>query len=298
MNNFPMKISALAPWFGGKRNLAPEIIKLLGKHRVYWEPFCGSMAVLLIKEPCVMETVNDLHGDLVNLARVVQTEETAIELYSRLSRTLMCEQLHKEAAQRYHAQGYYAGNIKPDIDRAYDYFLCAWMGRNGVAGTQSYNQGFCVRYTANGGHAAKRWRSVIESIPDWQWRLQNVTVLNRDAFEIIAKIDDKEGTAIYIDPPYLVKGAKYIHDFKPEEHYKLAELLQRFKNARVVVSYYDNPQLDEMYQGWTKHKIDVSKAMSNAGSRGENDVRAVEVLLVNSKQDLFGNLAFSNERQK
>jgi len=63
-----MKIKAIAPWFGGKRNLAPRIVELLGKHRVYWEPFCGSMAVLMAKLPCVMETVNDLHADLINLA--------------------------------------------------------------------------------------------------------------------------------------------------------------------------------------------------------------------------------------
>jgi len=95
-----MKIKAIAPWFGGKRNLAPKIIQLLGKHRVYWEPFCGSCAVLLAKEPCMMETVCDLHGDLINLARVLQKEDTAIELYKRVERTLMCEQLHKEAAAR------------------------------------------------------------------------------------------------------------------------------------------------------------------------------------------------------
>ncbi len=43
------KITAIAPWFGGKRTLAPRIIEALGKHTAYWEPFCGSMAVLLAK---------------------------------------------------------------------------------------------------------------------------------------------------------------------------------------------------------------------------------------------------------
>ena len=42
-----MKVTALAPWFGGKRTLAPKVIELLGEHRTYVEPFCGSMAVLL-----------------------------------------------------------------------------------------------------------------------------------------------------------------------------------------------------------------------------------------------------------
>jgi len=44
-----MSIKALAPWFGGKRNMAPMIVQELGPHNSYWEPFCGSMAVLLAK---------------------------------------------------------------------------------------------------------------------------------------------------------------------------------------------------------------------------------------------------------
>lgn len=58
-----MKITALLPWGGSKRTLAARIIHQLGPHRCYWEPFCGSMAVLLAKELATMETVNDLHGD-------------------------------------------------------------------------------------------------------------------------------------------------------------------------------------------------------------------------------------------
>ena len=95
-----IKIKAIAPWFGAKRNLALRIVELLGKHSVYWEPFCGSMAVLLAKPACKMETVNDLHGDLINLARVIQHEQLALKFYRRLRRTLMHEQIFREAAER------------------------------------------------------------------------------------------------------------------------------------------------------------------------------------------------------
>lgn len=57
------KIKALSPWFGSKRNLAPRIVEAVGKHSAYWEPFAGSIAVLLAKPVVTMETVNDLHGD-------------------------------------------------------------------------------------------------------------------------------------------------------------------------------------------------------------------------------------------
>lgn len=275
-----MKITAIAPWFGGKRNLAPEIVAELGQHRVYWEPFCGSMAILLVKPPCVMETVNDLHRDLVNLARVIQHPTEGPQLYRRLRRTFMAEEMFNESGSVIRSAD--AGD-EPDPDRAFHYFVTAWLGRNGVAGTGSYSAGFCVRYTANGGHAAKRWRSVVDTIPQWRQRLRNVTILRRDAFELLPRIDDKHGTAMYVDPPYLVKGAKYLHDLDDAQHSQLAEQLSRFKDTRIVVSYYDHPRLKDLYPGWTHRKIVVSKAMANQGSRGAKDVKATEVLLINGE---------------
>lgn len=36
-----MKVTAIAPWFGSKRAMAPTIAEQLGPHRAYLEPFCG-----------------------------------------------------------------------------------------------------------------------------------------------------------------------------------------------------------------------------------------------------------------
>lgn len=287
-DKLPMTITAIAPWFGGKRNLAPRIVASLGKHSAYWEPFCGGLSVLLAKEQAPFETVNDLHGELVNLARVLAHDGLAGLLYSALTATLLHETLFHEAAERWETRGYQPAPDNPDLPRAIDFMLCSWFGRNGVAGTESYNQGFCVRYTANGGHAAKRWVSAVESIPAWHERLRAVTILNRDAFELMERIEDRAGTAIYLDPPYLVKGAKYIHDFAQSDHGRLAGLARRFKHARVVVSYYDHPALADLYPDWNVERIEVSKAIAHQGRRGDNDVRAVECLLSNQRD--AGNL--------
>lgn len=270
----PMKITAIAPWFGSKRNLAPEIVAELGPHRSYWEPFCGSMAVLLEKKPCGAETVNDINGDVTNLAMVVASDQGP-DLFERLSRTAFCDEIHAESKRRM------KGELS-SLDRAYWYFVECWMGRNGVAGTRSQNTSFCLRFTSNGGDPATRFRNAIESIPSWWQRFQGVWILNKDGFTLIESIEDKEGTAIYCDPPYLVKGAKYVHDFKDEDHDRLAALLGRFNRTRCVVSYYEHPRLAELYPGWTKRTFDVSKAMACQGKRDKkNDVRATEVLLIN-----------------
>lgn len=279
------KITALAPWFGGKRTLAPEIVRELGPHAAYWEPFCGSMAMLFAKEPCAMETVNDLHGDLVNLARVVADDDASVALFAKLSRLSCCEPLHREAAERHRARGDAPAGEAPDVDRAADYFLCSWLGRNGVAGTSSYKQGFCRRFTKNGGHAAKRFTSAVDSIPAWWERLRSVTILNDDAFTLLKRIEDAAGVVIYCDPPYLQKGAKYVHDFDADDHEALALHLRTFHKTRVVVSYYDDPRLDDLYPrslGWTKRRLKATKALVNQGMRNKGGaVDAPEVLLIN-----------------
>lgn len=277
------EIATIAPWFGNKRTLSPRIVALMRPHRCYWEPFVGGISVILHKPPCPMETINDLHGEVVNLARVIASP-LKDELYCRLRDTLMSETLHREAAERWKARGIVPAPDQPDIERAYDYFLCAWLGRNGVAGTQSYSQGFCARYTANGGHAAKRFRSAVESIPAWHERLRNVTILSRDGFELLGKIEDEPRTVIYLDPPYVVKGAKYVHDFVASDHARLRECVDRFRKAQVIVSYYDHPSVRELYQagdGWRFVECSTTKAMVNQGMRDKKGATvAPEVLFV------------------
>lgn len=279
-----MKITALAPWFGSKRTLAPRIVAELGPHSAYWEPFCGSMAVLLAKPPATMETVNDLHGDLTNLARTIKDPKHGPILYRRLRRWLASKPALDEASRRCATYCRGPATVEPDVDRSEAYFVASWLGRNGVAGTQSYNQGYSRRFTKSGGHTATRWINAVESIPDWRRRMRQVSILNEDGISLLERIEDANGVAIYCDPPYLVKGAKYVHDFADVHHVQLAALLQRFTEARVVVSYYDHPRLAELYppDRWTKVSCHMTKALVNQGMRDKSGATvAPEVLLIN-----------------
>lgn len=277
-----MHCTALAGWAGGKRRIAPWIVSHFGEHDVFWDIPCGSMAVLLSKPPCRMETVVDLHGDVLNLARVVQKEETAVELYARLSRTLMAQGLFEDEVGRLREVRSYDSD-ELDVDRAYAYFLASWIGMGGVAGTAAYNMHFAARYTKKGGHAATRFTNAVESIPAWHDRLRGVTIMRRDLFDVLWRIRDDRGTVIYIDPPYIDKGFRYFHDFDLILHARLASVVKRFRHAKVIISYYPDPVVDALYgPEWDRATIDVSKAMVSAGSRDvENDVRATEMILCN-----------------
>lgn len=312
-----MIVGAIQPWFGGKRTLAPAIVTELGQHTQYFEPCCGSMAVLFAKAPSQKETVNDLHGDLINLARVLQVRDAAEDLYDRLGRVMFTEDLLNQSAL-------FLGNstitLLPDgglhdeaaqIERAYWYFIAGWMGRNGTAGTARVDYQIAVRWTKNGGSPTVRWRNAVDSIPAWHQRLLNVVVLNRDMFKIIDRFEDVPGTAIYVDPPYASstrsgfngnyggkngEGGRYLHEFNHDnplfgnDHMHLAKELRRYKKARIVVSYYDCPEVRKLYEGWTfvshlRHKHLPEAYNSYDRTEGEplkaKKVAAPEVLIIN-----------------
>jgi len=290
-----VEIKAIAPWFGGKRTLGTTIAAEFGDHRAYWGICCGSLAVEFAKVPASMEVCLDLHGDLTNLAFVLQDEDSAVELYGRINRTLLSREIFLQSSKVIRNECPPAGEAPRDVDRAFHYFITSWCGRNGVAGTSNYNGGFCMRYTKNGGHAATRFTSAVESIPDWHQRLRGITIVRGNIFDHLPRIEDANGVVIYVDPPYLKKGAKYLHDFVESDHVRLATELRRFKRTRVVVSYYDEPELCELYPGWTKRRLKAVKSLINQGMRDAGEsVEAPEVLLINgpslveaSSSDLF-----------
>jgi DNA adenine methylase len=287
------KIKAIAPWFGGKRGLAPVIIEEAGEHQSWWEPFCGGVSVILQKDRCRQECLNDLHRDLTNLA-IVLASDRCVELYEKVSRTLYSQGVYDSCLTAIENAAFAFANdpatvTTEQIHRAYCYLVLSWMGRNGAAGTQRLNHQFTMRYTNNGGDSATRWQQVTESIPAWHSRLQGVVISRKDGIELLSKIEDSAGTVIYLDPPYFNEGGAYEHTFSSggggmfgqDDHGLLAEEASRFKKARVIVSYYDHPRIGQLYPGWTQRRIVAKKMLAAQNKRGANRAEAPEVLIIN-----------------
>jgi DNA adenine methylase len=277
-----MKIGGIAPWFGSKRTMAPLIVQQLGKHNYYFGLCCGSLSVEFAKEKAHHETVCDLHGDLMNLAWILQDETAAVNLFNRCQVTCFDDELYRRSCEWLEGkQPWRWENSLPSLDWAYHYFVASWMGRNGVAGTERINYQIATRWTAGGGSGPLRFHSAVDSIPAWCERLRNIHVLKRDVFEVLPRIEDAELVSIYIDPPYIEEGDKYLHGFEADQHVRLAVELNRFEKARVVVSYYDHAAFPELYEGWTKLDCSRAKHLSNQNRRGQVRETAPEVLLIN-----------------
>ncbi len=281
-------MGSIVPYFGGKRGLAPLIVEELGPHASYFEPFCGSMAVLLAKPRCPMETVVDLNDRLCNLAKVLASRDQGPGLYRWLRRVPASERIYLEACTADPCEFFnifeMPHNFDAGMEDAARYFISSWLGLGGFAGLDwEHGLPFAVRFTPSGGSQAARWQSAVASIPGFRRRLRNVAILCRDAFGVIDSIADENSVAIYCDPPYLEKSAKYLNDFQPLDHKRLAVSLGRFRRARVVVSYYRHPMLSELYPGWHQRAIKVPKSLGNQAKVSHGSSGATEVLLLNGK---------------
>ena len=281
-------IGSLTPYFGCKREKIAKIVPYFGEHAVFWDICCGSLASIFGKEKSRVEVCNDLNGAAINLSRVVQHDELSVKLFEKLNRTLFCEGLFEDSRNWLVDHDDVLSPLIPNAevsaeDRfswAYHYFLFSWQARNGFAGTKNeLKLGFCRRFTSNGGDPAVRFRNAVESIPEWWERLRGVTLLQEDCLVLCKKIEDKVGTVIYADFPYVEKGVKYLHDFDEAKHRAMAKALSELKKTKVVISYYEHPLLTEIYNEVTWEMV-CQHTNKKAGATGKGS-EAKEILLVN-----------------
>lgn len=305
-----MHLKAIAGYFGGKRTMADIINNEFygGPVKVssFFDVCCGSIAVLLGNDnPPSQETVNDLHTDMINMARVLQSSKLAPTLYNNLQRTLCSIDLFKASRAVIESDVDFILSKETNarsVERAYHFFLLSWMGRNGVTGLDRIKYQMAVRYTPGGGGSGTRFVNAVESIPAWHERLRKVTILKMDMFDLLPKIDDQEDVAVYIDPTYLAhttgSNSKYRHQMSDnsgdssinlftgersdnDDHDRLAKEATRFKHARVVISYYASKRLSELYPGWTVVDCKRQKNLHVQNKRGAGASEAPEILIIN-----------------
>ena len=108
-------------YYGGKKRLANWIISHFPKnYRTlhYIEPFAGGLAVLFKKRKSILESINDLDGDLINFWEVLKDEKMSKELFEMAKHQLCSEELR----DRYRDRLFDKNLKKNKVERAFYYF--------------------------------------------------------------------------------------------------------------------------------------------------------------------------------
>lgn len=252
-------------WYGGKFSHLDWLLPLLPNTRQYCEPYGGSAAVLLNREPAEVETYNDLDGEVANFFRVLreQKEELvqAIGLtpFSREEFAIACEAITPDVT---------------DFERARRFFVRARQVRSGLAQTASLGRWANCRNTSRAGMSGvvSRWLGSVEHLPEIAERLLRVQIENRPALELIDLYDDRN-TLFYCDPPY-VHGTRgdakaYSFEMSDKAHRDLAQQLHRVK-GKVALSGYRSDLYDELYADW--RRIDAAPKMCHSVKKQRTEV--------------------------
>jgi DNA adenine methylase len=236
-------------WYGGKFSHLAWLLPLLPLSHSYCEPFAGSGAVLLNKEPSPIETYNDLDGEVVNFFRVLREQKDA--LIEALGLTPFSREEFARACQL-------DPNQTP-LERARRFYVRARQVRTGLAQTASLGRWANCKQTSRRGMSGviSRWLGGVEALPEIAERLLRVQIENRPALEVIALYDSPD-TLFYCDPPYVHEtrgdSKAYQYEMTNAEHEELAQHLNAVK-GRVAFSNYDSPFFDDLYPKtrWHKH---------------------------------------------
>jgi DNA adenine methylase len=230
-------------WFGGKTRHLHWLLPLINStpHTSYVEPFGGSAAVLLNKQPSPVEVYNDIYGEVVNFFRVLRT--SGPELVELLQLTPYSREEFRLACR---------GEEMTEIEAARRFFVKARQIRNGLVshareGRWSYTKKDVRNRIALN---VSQWLTAINDLPDIVNRLRSVQLENLDGVEVIGRYDT-ENTLHFVDPPYLMEvrtgGVGYGHEFGEDDHRRLLKVLSGAK-GKVILSGYPN----ELYGtlGW------------------------------------------------
>jgi DNA adenine methylase len=236
-------------WYGGKYSHLDWLLPLLPQLPHYCEPFAGSAAVLLNRNPASVETYNDLDGEVVNFFRVLRNDrEELIRLIA----------LTPFSREEYFTAIYGSSEDLPDTERARRFYVRARQTRTGLAQTASLGRWANCKNTSRAGMsgAVSRWLGGVDALESIAARLLRVQIENRPASHILTLYDDRN-TLFYCDPPYLhaTRGDSnaYAYEMDETQYREFARLVNGVKGF-VAVSGYDHPFMDELFhrKNWIK----------------------------------------------
>ena len=234
-------------WYGGKFSHLSWLLPLLPDCHHYCEPFAGSAAVLLNRDPSRVETYNDLDGEVVNFFRVLR--EKPAKITRAIGLTPFARQ---ELAQAVAPNGHRIA----DEERARRFYVRARQARTGLAQTASLGRWANCKDTSRAGMsgAVSRWLGSADQLPEIALRLLRVQFENRPAEEVI-KLYDGPNTLFYCDPPYVhsTRGDKKAYGFEMTdlEHDSLARVLSNCQ-GKVALSGYRCELMDQLYKRWNR----------------------------------------------
>lgn len=255
----------VAPYMGGKRNLATRLCALIDAtpHRAYIEPFVGMGGVFLrrSRRPAA-EVINDLSGDVANLFRVVRRHYQPLvdELaFLPASRDEFDRQLRLDP------------DALTDIERAVRFLYVQRLAFGGKV----HGRTFGVRKDQSSRIQLGRLRAELKALSR---RLEPVTI-ERLPYQDVIRRYDRAGALFYLDPPY-DETTGYGVKFGRADYTAMAAQLAAIAGD-FIMSINDTPFVRETFAAFQIEEVQTTWTVSSAAA-GRNS-KVTELIIRNRR---------------
>ncbi len=246
-------------FYGGKFSHLKWLLPLLPRCRHYVEPYGGSAAVLLNRQPSPLETYNDLNEEIVNFFRILREQKG--QLIEAITLTPFSRKEYLESLE----------SCDNPLERARRFYVRTRQSFFGLSESGSPGR-WAYRLTDSKRGMSSSVSKYLGGIENLAWvagRLKKVQLECSSAIEILERYDSKY-TLFYIDPPYLHESrcdsiAFGQFEMSAKEHGGLSEVLHDL-DGRVAISGYRCTLMDDFYHDW--RCVEASGKRCNSSKRG------------------------------
>lgn len=251
-------LTGLAPWVGGKRNLARRLIARIAAtpHTCYAEPFIGMGGVFLRRpERAASEVINDWSADVATLFRVVQRHTDAL-----------CQELAWRVASR----DEFARLVRTppdsltDIERAARFCYLQYNAFGGKPDTTTFGRSPLRRTRWDAARVEQHLRAVAKRL--------NGVFIERQPFDSFIREWDRPTTLFYCDPPYWGCEDYYGPDlFERADFERLASVLKTIR-GRFILSINDRPEIRTLFAWARIEEEPVTYTVASTGGTRVNEL--------------------------
>lgn len=233
----PVKpVQPVAPWVGGKRSLAGQLVERISAvpHTLYAEPFVG-MGGVFFRRPSrpKKEVINDISADVVLLFRWLQRH------YQQVLDALKWQICSRAEFTR--LLGTDPSKLT-ELERVARFLYLQRTGFGGKVHSRSYG---VTRTNAARFDLTK----LVPMLEDVHERLCGVDI-ECLPYQKFITLYDTPGTLFYLDPPYFGTEDYYGKGlFSAADYEALRALLEAIK-GRFIMSINDHPEIREMFKGF------------------------------------------------
>lgn len=234
------KTKTLFAWPGGKTRLLQHLLPLLSDnpHTCYVEAFAGGAALLFAREPAKVEVLNDTHGELVRLYRVVAHH---LDEFVRQFRWALTSREMFRWAQLQHV------DTLTDIQRAARFFYLQKLAFGGKVSGQNLGVGPTMAKSIN-------LLRLEEDLSAAHMRLHRVIIEHLPWQQCIAKYDTPS-TLFFLDPPYW-ETEGYGSDFGIEQYDALVATMAALR-GRAILTINDHPEMRRRFDRFGGRTVPV-----------------------------------------